>query len=149
MGKLSPIWGSRLQKMGFAVLARSKEQVWGSGSGWTCGCSSGLFSNHLNWPMSGRQLQENPLLMRESQESRRGGVGGDRGLVPREAAQSEAQGHRPDQELLFLNSRPALRCSGAVGRSAKGLCARFLCAVSCQGACIGGPHALGGGGLPI
>ena len=30
----------------------------------------------------------------------------------REAAQSEAQGHRPVQELLFVSSDPALRCSG-------------------------------------
>ena len=43
-----------------------------------------LFSNHFIWSMSGRQLQEDPLLMRRSQESGRGGVvGRDRGLVPR------------------------------------------------------------------
>ena len=34
--------------------------------------------------MSGRQIQEYPLLMRGTQESERGGVvGGDRDLVPR------------------------------------------------------------------
>ena len=31
----------------------------------------------------------------------------------REATQSEAQGHRPVQELLFVSSGPALRCSGS------------------------------------
>ena len=42
-----------------------------------------MFSNHFIWFMSGRQLQEDPLLMRGTQESGRGGVvGGDRGLVP-------------------------------------------------------------------
>ena len=42
-----------------------------------------LFSNHFFWSMSGRQLQEDPLLMRGTQESGRGGVvGEDRGLVP-------------------------------------------------------------------
>ena len=43
-----------------------------------------LFSNRFIWSMSGRQLQEDPLHTRGTQESRRGGVlSGDRGLVPR------------------------------------------------------------------
>ena len=48
------------------------------------GLQSGLFSNHFIWPTSGRQCQEDPLPMRRTQESGRGGVvDGDRGLVPR------------------------------------------------------------------
>ena len=50
-------------------------------------------------------------------------MGGDSGQYPvcvgslwktqwREAAQREAQGHRPVQELLFVSPDPAPRCSG-------------------------------------
>ena len=41
---------------------------------------------------------------------------------------SEAQGHRPIQELLFVSSGPALTNRWAGGTLQRGLCAQFLCA---------------------
>ena len=73
-------------------------------------------------------------------------MGAERGPLPwrsgslrktqwREATQSDAQGHRPVQELLFVSSDPALRCSGSAltnrwvgGGLQRGLCAWVLCA---------------------
>ena len=70
--------------MELAEPTRSKEKVWApEGQDRQEAASPGLFSNHFIWPMSGRQLQEDPLLMRGTQYSgRRGVVGGNRGLVP-------------------------------------------------------------------
>ena len=79
-----------------------------------------MFSNHFNWPRSGRQLPEDPLLMREFKESGRGGVvGGDsRPGAPAAAEASGREGGRTVKprvtdlsELLFVSSSPALRCS--------------------------------------
>ena len=72
--------------------------------------------------MSGRQLQEDPLLIRGTQESgREGVVGGDRPGAPAAVEGSgRAGGRRPHRvkprvtdlsELLFVSSSPALRCS--------------------------------------
>jgi len=74
--------------------------------------------------MSGRQLQENPLLMRGTQESGRGGVGGGWRQRPGAPGAVEVSGRpgggRPHRvmprvtdlsELLFVSSSPALRCS--------------------------------------
>ena len=76
------------------------------GSGRTCGCSSGWFSNHFIWPSSGRQFPTDLLLVRGAQGSRKGGVvGGDSARRSRslyasccwEDAQSEVQGHGPSR----------------------------------------------------
>ena len=77
-------------------------------------------------------------------------MGGDRSPVPQVQRKpleapveggraSEAQGHRPVQELLFVSSGHALRCSGSAltsrwagGVLPRGLRARFLCAQPCR-----------------
>ena len=101
-------------------------------------------------------------------------MGGDRGLAPgcsgslwksqwKQAAQSEAQGHRHVQELLFVSSGPSLSCSGSAltdrwgwgcfalrAMGAVPVCPALLGACPGElhmlgGACPGGPCALGGG----
>ena len=61
--------------------------------------------------MSGRQLQEDPLLIRGTQESgRRGVVGGDRGLVPWlqwKPLEDQAEGDRTERSL---GSQTCLSC---------------------------------------
>ena len=95
-------------------------QSWGSG--WTCGCRSGWFSNHFIWPTSGKQFPTYLLLVRGAQGSRTGGVvGGDSARCSRslytsccwEDAQNEGQGHGPSrsgclsvQVLLWGAQRP-------------------------------------------
>ena len=53
------------EKWGLLRQPGPRNRCRSSGSGWIWDCSSGLFSNHFNWPTSGRQFQEDSLLLRE------------------------------------------------------------------------------------
>lgn len=101
----------------------SPRNKWGFlASGRTWGCSSSLFSKHFNWPMTGRQYQKDPLLMREILELGIGGeVGGDRGQIlwaqwkplenPEEGGCTESSPGAQTSPEAAVSSGPALRCS--------------------------------------